>query len=110
MVSPAILDSGTILLKFGISLTELVGMFDVSAGQGQSFQKVQTPVTSGTDDQSTIRLEPGQAMVVTGLSRKVNANTDRRMADGAPLLFVGSNKLSNAREDFVVVIRAVQMQ
>ena len=110
MVSPAILDSGTILLKFGISLTELVGMFDVSAGQGQSFQKVQTPVTSGTDDQSTIRLEPGQAMVVTGLSRKVNANTDRRMADGAPLLFGGSNKLTNAREDFVVVIRAVQMQ
>ena len=49
-------------------------------------------------------------MVVTGLSRKVNANTDRRMADGAPLLFGGSNKLTNAREDFVVVIRAVQMQ
>lgn len=110
MVSPAILDNGTILLKFGISLTELISLFDVTAGQGQSFQKVQTPVTTGTDDQSTIRLAPGQAMVVTGLSRKINSNTDRRLADGLPMLMGGSAKLANKQEDFVVVIRAVQLQ
>ncbi|KGH23052.1 hypothetical protein [Comamonas thiooxydans] len=110
MVTPAILDSGTILLKFGLSLTELVGMFDVSAGQGQSFQKVQTPVTTGTDDQSTVRLEPGQAMVVTGLSRKINGNDKRTLGDGVPMFMGGSRKITNAREDFVVVIRAVQMQ
>ncbi|MEQ6436334.1 hypothetical protein V8Z74_15070 [Comamonas sp. w2-DMI] len=110
MVTPAIMDNGTILLKFGISLTELIGMFDVTAGQGQSFQKVQTPVTTGTDNQSTIRLEPGQAMVVTGLSRKINGITDRRLADGLPMLLGGSSKLTNKREDFVVVIRAVQLQ
>lgn len=110
MVTPAIMDSGTILLKFGLSLTELVGMFDVSAGQGQSFQKVQTPVTTGTDDQSTVRLEPGQAMVVTGLSRKINGDTKRTMGDGVPMLLGGSKKITNAREDFIVVIRAVQLQ
>lgn len=110
MVTPAILDSGTILLKFGISLTELVGMFDVTAGEGMSFQKVQTPVTTGTDDQSTIRLEPGQAMIVTGLSRKIAGNDERRLGDGVPMLFGGSQKVANAREDFVVVIRAVQLQ
>ncbi len=110
MVTPAIMDSGTILLKFGLSLTELVGMFDVSAGQGQSFQKVQTPVTTGTDDQSTVRLEPGQAMVVTGLSRKINGDTKRTLGDGVPMFLGGSKKITNAREDFIVVIRAVQLQ
>ena len=110
MVTPAILDSGTILLKFGLSLTELVGMFDVTAGEGQSFQKVQTPVTSGTDDQSTVRLEPGQAMVVTGLSRKISGNMNRTLGDGVPMFLGGSRKVTNVREDFVVVIRAVQMQ
>lgn len=108
MVLPAILDNGTIMLKFGLSLTQLVDLFDVSAGQGDSFQKVQTPVTTGTDDQSTVKLQPGQAMVVTGLSRKVNAGNRRSLADGAPLWLGGSRTLQLKREDFVVVIRAVQ--
>ncbi|QXW20131.1 hypothetical protein KXJ72_17670 (plasmid) [Comamonas aquatica] len=108
MVQPAILDSGMILLKFGLSLTQLVDMFDVTAGQGDSFQKVQTPVTTGTDDQSTVRLEPGQAMVVTGLSRKLNAGNRRVLTDGAPIWAGGSRTIQNQREDFVVVIRAVQ--
>jgi hypothetical protein len=67
-------------------------------------------VTTGTDDQSTVRLEHGQAMVVTGLSRKINGNDRRTLGDGVPMFLGGSRKITNAREDFVVVIRAVQMQ
>ena len=63
-----------------------------------------------TDDQSTVRLEPGQAMVVTGLSRKINGDTKRTLGDGVPMFLGGSKKITNAREDFIVVIRAVQLQ
>lgn len=109
LVQPAILDNGAILLKFGMSLTELLALFEVSAGSGQTFQKVQTPVTSGTDDQTTVRLMPGEAMVVTGLSRRVSTGDMRTLADGVPIIAGGSRKLGYKREDFLIVVRAVQL-
>ena len=109
LVQPAILDNGAILLKFGVSLTELLSLFDVSAGSGATFQRVQTPVTSGTDDQTTVRLMPGQAMVVTGLSRRVAAGDTRTLTDSLPIGAGGSRKLGYKREDFMIVVRAVQL-
>lgn len=109
LVQPAILDNGNILLKFGVSLTELLGLFDVTAGSGETLQKVQTPVTSGTDDQGTVRLKPGEAMVVTGLSRRLSTNDRRTLADGVSEVFGGSRKATVKREEFMVVIRAFQI-
>lgn len=109
MVQPAIMDNGTILLKFGVSLTELLGLFDVTAGSGETLQKVQTPVTSGTDDQGTIRLQPGEAMVVTGLSRRLATSDRRALADGAPVVMGGSRKEGFKREDFLIVVRVTQL-
>ena len=109
LVQPAIMDNGVILLKFGVSLTELLSLFDVSAGSGATLQKVQTPVTSGTDDQTTVKLNPGEAMLVTGLSRRVSAGDVRRLGDSIPIGLGGSRKLGYKREDFMIVVRAVQM-
>lgn len=109
MVQPAILDSGAIILKFGVSLTELLGLFDVTAGSGATLQKVQTPVTSGTDDQGTVRLRPGEAMVVTGLSRRLGSTDRRLLAEGASVGFGGSRKASVKREEFLIVVRAFEI-
>jgi len=109
MVQPAILDSGAIMLKFGVSLTELLGLFDVTAGSGDSLQKVQTPVTSGTDDQGTIKLQPGEAMVVTGLSRRLASSDRRALGESAPIGVGGSRKDAYKREDFLIVVRASQI-
>jgi type IVB pilus formation R64 PilN family outer membrane protein len=109
MVQPAILDNGSIILKFGVSLTELLGLFDVTAGSGNTLQKVQTPVTSGTDDQGTIRLLPGEAMVVTGLSRRLSSQDRRTLSDGVPVALGGSRKDSFKREEFLIVVRASQI-
>lgn len=109
MVQPAILDNGAIILKFGVSLTELLGLFDVTAGSGATLQKVQTPVTSGTDDQGTVRLRPGEAMVVTGLSRRLGTTDRRLLAEGAPVGFGGSRKASVKREEFLIVVRAFEI-
>lgn len=108
MVQPAIMDNGSIILKFGISLSELLGLFDQTAGTGQSFQKVQTPNTSGTDDQGTIRLNPGEAMVVTGLSRRKATGDSRTLGENISAGLGGSRKDGYKREDFLIVVRAVQ--
>lgn len=109
LVQPAILDNGTILLKFGVSLTELLGLFNVSSGSGSSQQTVQTPDTAGTDAQANVRLRPGEAMIVTGLSRRVSTADTRTLADGVPIVAGGSRKLGYKREDFLIVVRAVQI-
>lgn len=109
MVQPAILDNGAILLKFGVSLTELLGLFDVTAGSGDTLQKVQTPVTSGTDDQGTVRLLPGESLVVTGLSRRLSSQDRRTLGDGTPIALGGSRKDGFKREEFLIVVRASQI-
>ncbi|MDP3136984.1 MAG: hypothetical protein Q8N17_11725 [Burkholderiaceae bacterium] len=107
MVQPAILDDGSVLLKFGVSLTDLLGLFDVTAGSGATVQKVQTPEVSGTDDQSTVLLRAGQVMMLTGLSRVRAQRDGRSLGESLPQALGGSSRLSTTREDFVIFIRPV---
>ena len=109
LVQPAIMEDGTIILKFGISLTDLLGLFNVSAGSGDSLQTVQTPETSGTDDQGSIRLRPGEAMIITGLSRQVANQDQNKIAEPLPLILGGSQKRSYQREDFLIIVRATPL-
>lgn len=109
LVQPAIMDDGTIFLKFGVSLTDLLGLFNVNAGSGSSLQTVQTPETSGTDDQGTVRLNPGESMVITGLSRRVAQSDRNGLAEEAPLALGGSTRRSYRREDFLIVVRATPL-
>lgn len=107
MVQPAILDDGSVLLKFGVSLTDLLGLFDVTAGSGATVQKVQTPEISGTDDQSTVLLRAGQVMMLTGLSRVRARRDGQSLGESLPQGLGGSTRLSTTREDFVIFIRPV---
>jgi type IVB pilus formation R64 PilN family outer membrane protein len=107
MVQPAILENGKVMLKFGVSLTSLLGLFDVSTGSGSTLQKVQTPEISGTDDQSTVILRAGETMVLTGLSRIKSNSDNRSLAEGAPVGLGGSTKGTHTREDFVIFVRPV---
>lgn len=109
LVQPAILNNGEIMLKFGISLTELVSLLTVSAGSGVSATTVQTPNTTGIDDQSTVRLRPGEAMVVTGLTRRVAQNNTRTLSENAAVGLGGTQSQSFKREEFMIVVRAFQI-
>ena len=86
-------------------MTNLIGLYNVSAGSGSSLQTVQTPETSGTDDQLTLRLNPGEAMVITGLSRRTGTNDRSGLSEHVPIVLGGSKKSGYAREDFMIVVR-----
>ena len=106
-IMPYVLENNTVLLKMGISLSDLLGLFEVTTGTGATLQRVQTPNTSSISDQYTISLQPGEVMAVTGLSREVKAADTRRLSQGAPLIAGGSNSFSLMEEHFLVFIRAV---
>lgn len=107
IIQPAILSNSEVILKFGVSLTDLISLFDVTTGQGATLQRVQTPEVAGTDDQSSVKLKAGEVMMLTGVSRLRGSTNNRRLADGAPLLLGGSSTGSSTREDFIIFVRPV---
>jgi type IVB pilus formation R64 PilN family outer membrane protein len=106
---PAILDNGTVILKFGVGLTDLLGLFDVTTGSGTTFQKVQTPNVSGTNDQISVPIKPGQAVVLTGMSRLIANGDQRTLSENTPAGIGGSKKNTHKREEFMVIVRPVLM-
>lgn len=101
LAQPYIMDNNTVVLKFGIGLSSLVGLPSfVSAGQ-----TIQTPEVTNIIDQSTIALKAGQVLVITGLSRIVSSEETRTLSENAPVGAGGSKKLSRQREDFIIFVR-----
>jgi len=105
LAQPFILDSNTVLLKFGIGLSSLVSLVNFTSGTGTSQQTVQTPETTAINDQATVALKAGQILVITGLSRLVSSDDRRSLTDGAPIGLGGSKSQSRMREEFVIFVR-----
>lgn len=106
-VLPAIMGDGTVVLKFGVGLTDLLGLFDVTSGAGATLQKIQTPEVSGTNDQGTVPLRPGEALVLTGMSRVRSADSATALGDELPIGLGGSRSISRVKEEFVIIVRPV---
>ena len=101
LAQPHILDNNTVILKFGIGLSSLVGLPSfVSAGQ-----TVQTPEITNIIDQSTIALKAGQILAITGLSRIVLNKQTRSLDENIPVGLGGSQKSERQREDFIIFVR-----
>jgi hypothetical protein len=105
-VLPIVLPDGTLIIKYSIILSDLVGMFEVSAGAGTSLQKVQTPKTDSVSASSTLHLASGETAVITGLSRIVAGDDNTRLGQDIPILLGGSNKANFEREHFLILVRA----
>lgn len=107
LAMPYILENNTVLLKLGISLSDLLGLFDVTSGIGATQQKVQVPRISAISDQNTIALQPGEVVMVTGASRLVSKSDHRALGESVPTLAGGSRRAELSREHFMVLIRPV---
>lgn len=104
---PHILDNNTVLLKFGVSLSDLLGLFDVTSGSGNNQQKVQVPRVSAVSDQYTVALKAGEVMLITGLSRLVSSSDRRTLGESIPVVVGGSRRAEVAREHFLILVRPV---
>lgn len=104
---PTILDDNTVLLKFGLSLSDLLSLTDVSVGSGATQQKVQAPKVQAINAQFQVQVRPGEVVAVTGLSRRVASSDRRRLGENAPFAAGGSDKTSMQREHFIIFVRPV---
>lgn len=104
---PQILDDNTIMLKFDMSLSDLLGLFDVTVGTGATAQKVQAPKTSSVSVQMPVALRPGEVVAITGLSRDIASSNQRTLGENISMNWGGSKKVSTKREYFLIFVRAI---
>lgn len=105
-VLPQVMQDNSVMIKYSIGLSDLLGLFDVTSGVGETLQKVQTPRVESANANSTIVLAPGETALITGLTRLISSTDDSRLAEGAPVALGGSRKMSVQREHFLVLVRA----
>jgi type IVB pilus formation R64 PilN family outer membrane protein len=105
-VLPLVMQDNSVMVKYMISLSDLLGLFDVTTGSGDTLQKVQTPRIDSVNANSTIVLGAGETAMITGLSRLISSSDENRLTESTPVALGGSRKLSVQREHFIVLVRA----
>jgi len=105
LAQAALLNNGTVLLKFSIGLSSLTGIPTFTSGSGTAQQSVQIPETTSVIDQAIVSLKAGQVLSITGLSRLVASDKRRTLTEGASIGLGGSSVITQEREDFVIFVR-----
>jgi type II secretory pathway component GspD/PulD (secretin) len=108
-VLPVVLNDNTTLVRFSVTLSDLLGLFDVSTGSGETLQKVQTPQIEAITKGSMINLAPGETAVITGLSRRVAKRSENRLSKEMPILAGGSRNAEIATEHLLILVRATPL-
>lgn len=108
-VLPMMMQDNAVMLKYNIALSDLLGLFDVTVGSGATLQKVQTPRVDSVSASSNVLLNPGETVMITGLSRNVASSDDKRLAEDVPMALGGSQNLKLEREHFLILVRATPM-
>lgn len=107
LVMPQIMGDNSIMLRLGMSLSDLLGLTDQTSGVGVNQQKVQTTKVSSNNEQYDVLVKPGEVMSITGLSRLVATGDQRSLSASTPIGFGGSRKVGMARQHFIVFVRLV---
>lgn len=108
-VLPIVQSDNTTLVRFSVTLSDLISLFDVTTGSGETLQKVQTPQIEAVTKGSMITLAPGETAVITGLSRRVAKRSDNRLADGLPIFAGGSRNAEILNEHMLILVRATPL-
>ncbi len=108
-VLPILQPDNSIDLRYSFRLSSLLGLTTFTSGVGANAQSVQIPQTSSVSDTANVHLAPGQAVLITGLSRVVSASDNNRLAEGAAMLFGGSTVNKLTREHLMVLVRATPL-
>jgi type IVB pilus formation R64 PilN family outer membrane protein len=97
---PTVLDSNSILLQFGVGISDLTRLADVASGD----QKIQAPEVASTDFLQKVALKPGETLVLSGYERASGQYDRRTLTEGAPIGIGGSLTGGNSREAVVILV------
>ena len=106
-VMAQVLQDNSVMLRFALSMSDLIGLFDATSGTGATLQKIQTPDVQAINEFGTVLLKPGQVMVISGMSKLVATSDKRSLTEDLPIWTGGSRKRSMQREHVLIFVRPV---
>lgn len=106
-VMAQVLQDNSVMLRFALSMSDLIGLFDATSGSGATLQKIQTPDVQAINEFGTVLLKPGQVMVISGMSKLVATSDKRSLTEDLPIWTGGSRKRSMQREHVLIFVRPV---
>ncbi len=107
MLMPFILENNSVMIKFSVSFSDLLGLNRIETGEGATRQLLQIPTTSIVQDNFTVSIKPGEVVAITGLGNNSGSKTRKSLTESASVLFGGSEVSENRDQHFLVFLRVV---
>jgi hypothetical protein len=106
-IKAVLLDSNRICLTIAAGFSDLLSLTKADLGTTGFF--TQQPKTSQAGIQNQICQDPGETLVISGLSRRVATNNTNTLGEGVAIGLGGSRSIATSTENMMVVIRATQL-
>jgi len=106
-IVPTAKDNGTIIMSVAFDTTSLDSLKPYTVGSGASAVTVQQKTISGSGIIQEVPVLSGKTEVIGGVELLTSSTTDRRLADGAPMVFGGSDSRTLNKSVTVFLVTAV---
>lgn len=106
-IKAVLLDSNRICLTIAAGFSDLLSLTKADLGTTGFF--TQQPKTSQAGIQNQVCQDPGETLVISGLSRRVATNKTNTLGEGVAIGLGGSRSIATSTENMMVVIRASQL-
>lgn len=107
MLMPYILENNSVMLKFTVSFSDLLGLDRIETGEGLTRQLLQIPTTTTVQDNFTVNIKPGEVLAITGLGNQAESQSRKGLAEGASTWWGGQETDERRYQHFLVFLRVV---
>lgn len=107
MLMPFVLENNSVMLKFTVSFSDLLGLDKIETGEGLTRQLLQIPTTSTVQDNFTVSIKPGELVAITGLGNQTSNQNRRSIGPDISPMLGGSEVDENRNQHFLVFLRVV---
>jgi len=98
---------GTIFVSLSFDVTAADPLRPFTVGSGASAVTVQQKTINGNGILQQVPLRSGKTEVIGGMEVSTSQSTKRRLGDGVPMIFGGSDSLSSNKSVLLILVTAV---
>lgn len=106
-IVPTAKKDGSIILTVAFDVTSAEPLRPYTVGSGASAVTVQQKTINGSGVVQEVTMRSGRTEIVGGLEMVNTQNTSRRLGEGLPMVFGGSDNATSARSVTVLLVTAV---
>lgn len=107
---PTVEDNNSILLQFGLDISDLKRIVQKSVGSGATQQSIESPELTTTQFIQRVTMKPGDTLVLSGFERGTDSYDKRGLTKDAPVGAGGSYSGKGGKEATVILVTPVLIE